>query len=372
MTAAATGAPPTPATARAGGVPRGRLVLLAGGGLGLLVGMWTGLARAGVSVAAGPAASHGIIMVLGFLGTLIALERAVAVRTRWAYVAPALSAASVLWLVAGIPVAGAGVLLSVAGLLTVGVYAHLLRVRVEAHLVLMAAGALAWPVAAVLWTFGFSPVRLAPTLAAFLVLTIVGERVELSRLRMPTVSSQRRLLAAAALFGAGVALTLVDRGAGLVVAGVGLVAQTAWLARHDIARVTIRRSGLPRFAAACLLAGYVWLGTAGVLWIALGTQVGGWLVYDAALHALFLGFVMSMVMGHAPIILPAVLRTPMQYRPVAWIPLGLLHASVALRIGADLAGSAWLRSWAASGNVTAILLFVAVAAITTRRSRPVS
>ena len=78
---------------------------------------------------------------------------------------------------------------------------------------------------------------------------------------------------------------------------------------------------------------------------------------------------MSMVMGHAPIILPAVLATPLPYRPSAWVPLGLLHASVALRVGADLAGSSALRGWAAHGNVTALLLFVGLVAGTARFRR---
>ena len=81
------------------------------------------------------------------------------------------------------------------------------------------------------------------------------------------------------------------------------------------------------------------------------------------MHALFLGFVMSMVMGHAPIILPAVLRTPLPYHASAWVPLGLLHASVALRVGADLAGSDWLRGYAAHGNVSALLLFVVLGGV---------
>src|SRR5690606_7423797 len=148
---------------------------------------------------------------------------------------------SVLWLLAGLPRAGAGVLLTAAGLLVAIVYAITLRRRYEAHLALMASGAGAWVGAAALWAAGWSPVRLAPALAAFLVLTIVGERLELSRLRLPSPASRRRLGLAAALFAAGVALTLVARLAGLVVAGVGLLAQTAWLARNDIARVTIRR-----------------------------------------------------------------------------------------------------------------------------------
>lgn len=348
---------------------RGRLALLALGGLALVMGLWTGLARAGVHALVGPVGAHGIIMVLGFLGTLIALERAVALRARWAYAGPALSGAAAVWLITPLPATGAGVLLTAGGGVVAAVYGVTLARRYEQHLALMAAGAVAWVVAAALWTAGWSVVRLAPMLAAFLVLTIVGERLELSRLRMPSAAAQRRLVAAAALFAVGVATTLVARVPGLVLAGLGLLAQTAWLARHDVARVTIHRTGLPRYAAACLLGGYVWLAAGGVLWIALGTGVGGPLMYDAALRALFLGFVISMIMGHAPIIVPAVLSTPLPHRAAAWVPLGLLHASVALRVGADLAGSVRLRGWAVHGNVTALLLFVTLAAWAVRQGR---
>ncbi|HME69219.1 MAG TPA: hypothetical protein VKM54_05055 [Myxococcota bacterium] len=37
--------------------------------------------------------------------------------------------------------------------------------------------------------------------------------------------------------------------------------------------------------------------------------------YDAILHALFLGFVMTMIFGHAPIIFPALLARPMRFLP---------------------------------------------------------
>lgn len=350
-------------------MPRGRLLLLAGGGLGLLMGTWTGLARAGVHRPVGPVAAHGILMVLGFLGTLIALERAVALGARWAYAGPAASGFAVVWLVAGGTPTVAGVALIAAGGVVTAAYAVLLARRSEPYLWLMASGAVAWVGAALLWTRGWGVVRLSPVLAAVLVLTIVGERLELSRLRQPSRAAQRVLLGGAAAFGLGVVLTTVAYRTGLAVAGVGLVAQTAWLLRYDVARVTIHRDGLPRFTAACLLAGYGWLAAAGVLWAVEGAGWGGILVHDAALHAVFLGFVMSMVMGHAPIILPAVLRTPLPHRPVAWVPLGLLHASVAVRVVADLAGSSWLRGWAAHGNVTALLLFVGLAALAVRGQR---
>lgn len=351
------------------GVPRWRLLLFAGGGLGLLAGLSTGLARAGLSPAVGPPMGHGILMVLGFLGTLIALERAVALRARWSYLGPGLSAAAVVWTLVGLPVVGAGLLFTGAGGVLLLAYGVLLRRRYEPDLALMAAGAVAWVAAAVLWTLGWSPVRLAWLLGGFLVLTIVGERLELSRLRMPGRASQRRLLAAAGLFVLGVVLTVPLPRVGLVLGGVGLLAQTAWFARNDIARVTVRHTGLPRFAATCMLAGYSWLAVAGALWVALGLRVGGPLLVDAALHAMFLGFVLSMVLGHAPIILPAILRVPLPYRPIAWLPLAALHLSVLVRVAADLLGSTWGRSLGAYGNVVALLLFVGVTAGTALRAR---
>jgi hypothetical protein len=352
---------------------RGRLLLLAGGGLGLLAGLWSGLARAGVHRPLGPVMEHGILMVLGFLGTLIALERAVALGRRWAYLAPVLSASSVLWILVGLPSDVAGVLLTIAGGVVIATYSTMLRIHVSPHLLIMGLGAGAWLASAALWTAGWSPPALGPMLAAFLVLTIVGERLELCRFRAPTLRSQRPLFLAVGAFALGVALTLLHRPSGLIVAGIGLLTQTAWLLRNDLARVTVRRTGLTRYAAACMLAGYVWLGTSGALWIALGLQVGSSLLYDAALHALFLGFVISMVMGHAPIILPAVLRIDLPYHRTAWIPFALLHVSVAARVGADLLGSTWARGWTAHGNTAAILLFVgfsALSAIRARRANP--
>ncbi|MEX1163457.1 MAG: hypothetical protein WEB03_07740 [Nitriliruptor sp.] len=335
-------------------------MLLLGGGLGLVAGMWTGLSRAGFAVGTGPAAHHGVLMTLGFLGTLVALERAVAYRAGWAYLAPASSGAAVVWLLAGGPVAGSGLLFGVAGTLVVVVYVRTWVIHREPYLVLMGLGGVASVVAALLWSVGVSPIRLAPTLAGFVVLTIVGERLELSRLRRPSRGATRRLLVAVATFVAGVVLSWSLNGAGLIVGGVGLLATTAWFARNDVARVTIRLPGLPRFAAVCMLAGYLWLAVGGALWIALGTRGGGALIFDAAVHAVFLGFVLSMVMGHAPIILPAVLRVVLPYRPVVWLPLVLLHLTVGVRVAADLAGSTWVRGVSAAGNVAALVSFIVV------------
>jgi hypothetical protein len=114
--------------------------------------------------------------------------------------------------------------------------------------------------------------------------------------------------------------------------------------------------------ALAMLAGFAWLAVAGGIWLVAGAVTEG-PVYDAVLHAVFLGFVMSMVIAHAPVILPAVLRRPLPYRPVMLVPLALLHVSLAFRL---LAGDAWGSVTAVRvggvANVVAVLMFLAVAA----------
>src|SRR5664279_2613379 len=95
--------------------------------------------------------------------------------------------------------------------------------------------------------------------------------------------------------------------------------------------------------AVCLLTGYVWLAVAAGLWTWHGSLTQG-PAYDAALRAVFLGFAMSMVFGHAPVILPAVLRVRLPHHPRDYAVLVLLHVSLALRIvGGDYGQVDWLR-----------------------------
>ena len=88
-----------------------------------------------------------------------------------------------------------------------------------------------------------------------------------------------------------------------------------------------------------------------------GALAGSGFIYDAALHAIFVGFVFSMVFGHAPIIFPALMQVRIRYTPWLYAPLALMHASLGLRVAGDLAElSAW-RLAGSLGNVAAILLF---------------
>jgi hypothetical protein len=67
---------------------------MATGMIALLGGLWAGLLRlgwAGPFLQANLPAAHGPLMVCGFLGTVISLERAVALDRAWTFLAPGLT-----------------------------------------------------------------------------------------------------------------------------------------------------------------------------------------------------------------------------------------------------------------------------------------
>jgi hypothetical protein len=109
--------------------------------------------------------------------------------------------------------------------------------------------------------------------------------------------------------------------------------------------------------AACLLVGYVWMAVAGILMLSFSPLESG-LRYDAALHAFFLGFVFSMIFGHAPVIFPAVLAVQPSFRVSFYSHVVLLHLAVLLRVGSDIALWAKGRQWGGVAGALAILLFL--------------
>jgi hypothetical protein len=338
-----------------------RFGLVAFAGISLLAGLFGALVLLGVTgptPGASLAGSHGPLMAFGFLGTLIALERAVALGRTWGFVAPLACGAAGIALIVGAPAVVVTTLLSLASVIYLAMYLVFLGMDRELHTWVQAAGALAWVLAAALLQAGRPVADAVPAVAALLILTVAGERLELARMALLTPTRRRLFMAAALLFGAGVVIAAWLPDLGLRLGGLGLLALAAWLARFDIARRTVRLPGVTRFIALCLLAGYAWLAVGGAAWLAFGAGASA-LARDAMIHALFLGFVISMVYGHAPVILPSVLRVPLPYRPSFYLHLALLHAGLVIRV---IVGDLFSipAAWQLGGvlTVTSMLVFL--------------
>ena len=335
--------------------------------LTLLAATWAGLLRIGWALPAPDrlAAAHGPLMVSGFLGTLIGLERAVALAAlgrRWVYVAPILAALGAITSLLALPIGPW--LLTAGSLALVAVFGEIVRRQPASFTYTMAAGALLWAAGNVLWLAGFPLFHVAWWWAGYLVLTIAGERLEMARLTRFPREAMAAFFALIGIFVAGLLVLSFTPPAdlGVRIVGLALLLLALWLLRFDIARRTVRQAGLTRFIAVNLLLGYGWLGVSGTLALVAGRQAAGPL-YDATLHTLFLGFVFGMIFGHAPVIFPAVLGREMGYAAHFYGHVILLHASLVLRVIGDLAGWADLRRWGGMLNGVALLLFLAVTAL---------
>ena len=171
-----------------------------------------------------------------------------------------------------------------------------------------------------------------PWLVGFVVLTICAERVELARLAMPSTGGPDPRRARGGPHPRSrrdPALARRRRPAHR--SGHRLARRLAGATRRGPTGRS-GQPGCPASARRALLGGYVWL-------LARRRDVGGrgWrsaraAAYDLVVHSVMLGFAISMVMAHAPVILPAVLRRPLPYRAMMWIPLVLMHIGLVIRV----------------------------------------
>jgi hypothetical protein len=341
-----------------------RLAFLIPGGLALLMGLDAALLLLGLHA---PLTLdrlpqlHAPLMVFGFVGTFIVLERAVAARRWWGFAAPGLLGLGSLVMLSPLPVETGKAMLVVGMAALLGIYFVVWRRQAAAATAIQVLGALSGLSATVLWLSGTAVASLVPGMVSFLVLTIAGERLELERISPHvTIGVERLGLGVAIALAASAALSPLWPGVAYPLLSLSLIALVVWLFRFDVATRLVRSTGLPRYMAACLLSGYIWLVVAAGIWLFMGRVDSGW-AYDAVVHSVFLGFVISMIMAHAPVILPAVLRKPLPYRPFLGIPVLLLHVSLVLRVVGDVRELPVAVQWGGALNETALLLFVVLA-----------
>jgi hypothetical protein len=310
---------------------------------------------------------HGPLMVSGFLGTLISLERATETGYRWTYAVPALTGFGALILITGWSFLAGGTLITLGSLGLFIFFIVIMRVQLTLSNVVMGIGALLWLIGNIFWMTGFPIYRIVFWWAGFLVLVIAGERLEIVRMLRLSKSTKAAFLVALGIFLLGLVLTSVNYGNGIRLLGAGMIGLTIWLMRYDIAWRSVGETGSSRFMAICLLSGYIWLGVGGAIALSMGSVTPG-LTYDAVLHALFLGFVFSMIFGHAPVVFSEVLGVPVSYQPQFYAHLVLLHLSLIVRVVSDLCGWICGRQLGGLLNAFVLLLFLANTVYAVRKS----
>lgn len=307
----------------------------------MLSGLLGGLSRLiGLPVADFFLIYHGPILCSVVFPGLVGLERAVAIGHGWAWT-PALSA---LLSLLGMVVVGRStfpiLMLTAVGLLAQQVFLWKRRPGLDGQIA--AAAPMCLLLADWRWGAGDPAALCALGWSSFLVLVIAAERLELSFL----YRSASYVMPGAAL------LTLV----GLAlqqhrVVGLGWLILSLWLSGRDLARRNAGRGGLVAYTARCVMLGYAWLAVSGLQLLLYGLPALSGPGFDRVLHGVFVGFVLSMVMAHGPIIFPALLKCSMAFSNWFYLPLVLLHSSLLVRCFGP-----W-TSLGASGNLLAVLIF---------------
>lgn len=334
----------------------------------LLSGIWSGLNRIGWSLPVSLiSAHHGAIMVGGFLGTLISLEKIIPLKKKSLYLIPVLNALSVVFFFSGQPKVSIYIL-AVSSIALVVVFLYYFRTQRTIIYMLMSLGAVCWLIGNLLLLTKFFYPLAFPWWAAFALLIIAAERLELMKF-LPVQQSDKLVFVSLLLcFVVGVLFSF--HGAGNVLCGLALIAVSTWLMRNDIIGINLRKSGLPKFVAVALLAGYASLLLSGVFFLVLSDQ---WLTYDAIVHSFFLGFVFSMIFAHGPMILPGIMGIQaLPFHPVLYYWLSLLQISWLIRIFSDISVEIEVRKISGALSAAAILgYFVTMGILTIRSQRNV-
>jgi hypothetical protein len=298
------------------------------------------------------AAQHGGLMVVSFLASLIFLERAVSFKTSWPLWLPAINVLSGVAFVLDAPVLAHWLMVTASmGFVVMCIYFVYRFEELFYFIFLAGAFCLAGGNLVLMLT------RSYPTASTwwmgFLLFTIVGERLELTRFL--NISNTKKYLLVFFLVIVLASLFWPFHLGGHLVFAFGILLTALWLLRYDMARHSIKHPGQHRYSGLLLIAGYLWLLVMATLMLFQHDIPFG---YDAVLHSFFIGFVFSIIFSHAPIILPSITRSAVKiYSPVLYLWFILLQLSLVLRITGDVTGDLLMRKLGGIINGVVILLF---------------
>ncbi len=330
--------------------------------ISLLMGIFSGWYRLGFALPLGSVIiHHGAIMTGSFLGSVIILERIVAFKKPWLYLIPVVNGSSIVWYLLGWnTLAHCCLVAGSVGL--VYVFYRINRIYADlAHLIMWGASA-CWLVGNI---FLLSYKAYAYSIMwwiAFLMITIAAERLELNRFLPVSKAKKYMLVYLMALF--VIACIVPFHTAGRMMAGLSMMLIALWLLQYDMIWKAIKMPGIHRYSAVLLLMGYCWLWVSGLLFL---FEKTGYVHYDALLHTFFIGFVFSMILAHAPIILPGVLGLSQRpYHPSLYVWGVLLQITLLVRVMGGMLSMSQLKYFGGLANGIVILLFLVNLAVVVR------
>ena len=318
--------------------------------ISLFLGLWTGLNRIGWNFAMLPAnMHHGAMMVGGFLGSLIAIEKIIPLKKKILFLIPLLSVSAVLFFFLNEP-KFSFILLVVASAALCFVFLYYFLREKNLIFLLMVLGSACWLTGnLMLLTRNFYPLAF-PWWMGFILLIITAERLELMNFLPVSRSKKKLLVVFLILYLSGVLFSF--HGPGHKISGSALIAISLWLMRYDIIGLSIHKPGLHGFVSTALLSGYTGMLFTGIFLLALDNQA---LSYDATVHTFFLGFAFSMIFAHGPIILPGVLGLSAKpFHKILYLWLFFLQLSWIIRIAGDILLNFEIRK--VSGMMTALTI----------------
>ena len=334
-------------------LPKARIVLLIIAALSMLVSVCGAIVRSNLqgSWLALPSPlpdMHGALMVFGFLGGAIGLERAVAWRAGssthpvWGFAVPLFAvlgtiSVGVTTAIGRAPLGRAslipGTLWTIALLILCAVYVGVWTRQRSHAVVIQFLGAAVGAAGAALWACGLDADILSPWWLMFLVLTIIGERLELAHAAFVGPLVRPALITATVATVLCLPVSLAWPLVGYPLLALCFAALLVLMFAYDTARKTWRAGGVTGFMGISMLSAYAWGLVACCIWLFVpygGLGANG-LWWDLAVHALALGFIMAMVVAHVCVIVPSIIRRAMPFHPVLWTPLCVFQLGLLLR-----------------------------------------
>ena len=326
--------------------------------LSLITGILGGWYRMGWEYALPAAAgSHGLFMVGGFMGSVITLERMITMKKKWWLLFPALCALAVILGLVGQPFYMV-LLQSIAALGIILFYFHHLQHDRSNYWYILSLGAASWLIGNLYFLITDTIPFALPWWVGFILFTILGERLELTRF-LP-ISKQKIQILYVLLALAFVSLLLPLHGAGQVLYPISLLGLTLWYATNDMALKSIKKPGYSRYLAVGVLTGYGWLAIH-ALTFAFFFREHSW-GYDVFVHTFFLGFGFSMIWAHGPMILPAVLKVKNRpFHSILWVFWSLFQLTLLTRILTSLLElDQWRKLLGMLNGISMLLIFGAM------------